>query len=38
LIRYYLLKTEEVISPQNNEKIGFVTVIRNITLEKELTG
>lgn len=36
LIRYYLLKTEEVISPQNNEKIGFLTVLRNITLEKEL--
>lgn len=37
LLRYYLLKTEEVISPQNNEKIGFVTLLRNITLEKELS-
>ncbi|MBN1822774.1 MAG: HAMP domain-containing protein [Endomicrobiales bacterium] len=36
LARYYLFKTEEVISPQNNEKIGLVTVLRNITLEKEL--
>jgi NtrC-family two-component system sensor histidine kinase KinB len=38
LIRYYVLKTKEVISQQNNEKIGFVTVIRNITLEKELAN
>jgi len=38
LIRYYLLKTKEVTSQQNNEKIGFVTVIRNITLEKELSN
>lgn len=36
LMRYYLLKTEEVVTPQHKETIGQVTVLRNITLEKEL--
>ncbi|MHB9154506.1 MAG: ATP-binding protein [Endomicrobiales bacterium] len=36
LMRYYLLKTEEVVTPQHREKLGLVTVLRNITLEKDL--
>jgi NtrC-family two-component system sensor histidine kinase KinB len=36
LSRYYLLSTGEVITQEKKEKIGFVAVLRNITLEKEL--
>jgi NtrC-family two-component system sensor histidine kinase KinB len=34
--RYYLLSASEVVTPVKKEKIGLVTVLRNITLEKEL--
>lgn len=33
---FYLLTTEPVVSPQNRDRIGMVTVLRNITLEREL--
>ena len=36
LARFYRLFTGEVTTPDKNDKIGFVTVLRNITLEKEL--
>lgn len=36
LMKFYMLKTEEVVTPQNKETIGQVTVLRNITLEKEI--
>ncbi len=36
LKRYFLFTTKEVTNPQRKEAIGLVTVIRNITLEKEL--
>lgn len=35
LLRYYLLSTGEVLTPEKKEKIGFLAVFRNITLEKE---
>jgi NtrC-family two-component system sensor histidine kinase KinB len=36
LMRYYRLFSGEVTTPDKHDKIGFVTVLRNITLEKEL--
>ncbi|OGS18620.1 MAG: hypothetical protein A2219_02125 [Elusimicrobia bacterium RIFOXYA2_FULL_50_26] len=36
LLRYYKLSSQEVITPEKKEKIGVVTVMRNVTLEKEL--
>lgn len=36
LARFYHLSSEEVITPEKREKIGVVTVMRNVTLEKEL--
>lgn len=36
LNRHFKFSSTEVITPDKNEKIGVVTVMRNITLEKEL--
>jgi signal transduction histidine kinase len=36
LARFYAFSAGEVKTPERNEKIGLVTVLRNITLEKEL--
>ncbi|MFH1369422.1 MAG: ATP-binding protein [Elusimicrobiota bacterium] len=36
LMRFYQLSSEEVITPEKKENIGIVTVVRNITLEKEI--
>lgn len=36
LMMYYKLSAEDVITPEKKEKIGVVSVLRNITLEKEL--
>lgn len=34
--RYFMLTTGQVVTPTSNEKIGLVTTLRDITLEKEL--
>ena len=36
LSRFFKLSSQEVLSPETKENLGIVTVMRNITLEKEL--